>query len=164
MYLQADLIPTLRGIPWFAELNQSQLDRLASVATLHHFEAGDYLFKEGDRKDYLYILIEGQVELQVEVPTRGLIPFYTAETLDVIGWSSMTPIVRQRTANARVMAPSALIGINNKLLEQLCDEDHEMGYIVMRRLANVVANRLLTARLCLLDIIAQNEPQETQIP
>jgi CRP/FNR family transcriptional regulator, cyclic AMP receptor protein len=106
MYLQADLSTTLRRIPWFVELDQSQLDRLASVATLHYFEAGDYVFKEGDREDFLYILIEGQVALEVEVPTRGQIQFYTAEMLDIIGWSSMTPIVRQRTANARVVSPT----------------------------------------------------------
>jgi CRP/FNR family transcriptional regulator, cyclic AMP receptor protein len=162
MYQQADLSKMLRRIPWFVELEQSQLDRLATIATLYQYEAGDFVFKEGDREDCLYVLLEGQVVLEVEVPTRGQIQFYTAEILDVIGWSSMTPIVRQRTASARAVCPSALIGFNNKLLEQMCDEDHELGYIIMRRLANVVANRLLTARLCLLDIIAHTAPQEVE--
>jgi CRP/FNR family transcriptional regulator, cyclic AMP receptor protein len=162
MYLQADLSQILRRIPWFVELEQSQLDRLASIATLHQYEAGDYIFKEGDREDYLYVLLEGKAVLEVEVPTRGQIQFYTAEILDVLGWSSMTPIVRQRTASARAICPSTLIGFNNKLLQQLCDEDHELGYSIMRRLANVVANRLLTARLCLLDIIAHTVPQAVE--
>jgi hypothetical protein len=39
------------------------------------------------------------------------------------------------------------LAFNSKLLQQLCDEDHELGYVIMRRLANVVANRLLTTRL-----------------
>lgn len=160
MYLQTDLSKTLRRIPWFGDLTQAQIECLASIATLHEFEAGDILFKEGDREDYLYVLLEGQVVLEVEVPTRGQVPIYTAEILDIIGWSSMTPIVRQRTASACATQSGLLLGINSKLLEQMCEEDHELGYIVMRRLANVVANRLLTTRLCLLEMITHTAPQE----
>lgn len=163
MYLQADLSKTLRRIPWFVDLSQSQLDALAGIATLHEIEENEYLFREGDREDYLYVLLEGQVVLEVEVPTRGLVPIYRAESLDIIGWSSMTPIVRQRTASVRATQTCLLLGLNSKLLEQLCEEDHELGYTIMRRVANVVANRLLTTRLCLLELIAQTEPQDNHI-
>lgn len=159
MYLHADLTHTLRRIPWFVDLPQEQIDQLASVSAIHDMEPGDYLFKEGDREDYLFILLEGQVVLEVEVPTRGQVAVYTAESLDVIGWSSMTPIVRQRTAGVRATKPSILVALNSTLLMQLCDEDHDLGYLVMRRLANIVANRFLTTRLCLLDIIANTIPQ-----
>jgi CRP/FNR family transcriptional regulator, cyclic AMP receptor protein len=163
MYLHADLTKTLRRIPWFAELSKAKLDCLASIATLHELEAGDQLFQEGDREDFLYVLLEGQVVLEIEVPTRGQVPIYTAEVLDTLGWSSMTPIVRQRTASARATQPCLLIGFNSKLLQQLCDDDCELGYIIMRRMANVVANRLLTTRICLLEMISQSVPFDTHI-
>ena len=57
----------------------------------------------------------------------GEVPIYTAEALDIIGWSSMTPIVRQRTASVRATKPSLLLGLNSKLLQQMCEEDHELG-------------------------------------
>ena len=155
-----DLSKTLRRIPWFVDLSPAQRECLASIATLRTLEKGEVLFHEGDREDYLYILLEGQVVLEVEVPTRGQVLVYTAEILDIIGWSSMTPIARQRTASVHAVQNSTLVGFNSKLLQQLCDEDHELGYVIMRRLANVVANRLLTTRLCLLDIIASATPQE----
>lgn len=154
MYLQAGLTNTLRRIPWFADLTQVQLECLSGISTLRELEAGAVLFHEGDREDYLYVLLEGQVVLEVEVPTRGQVPVYTAEILDIIGWSSMTPIVRQRTASVRATKPSLLVGLNSKLLQQMCEEDHELGYVIMKRLANLVANRFLTTRLCLLDMIA----------
>ena len=164
MFMQAGLTNTLRRIPWFVDLTQVQLDCLGSIATLHELEEGTFLFNEGDREDYLYVLLEGQVVLEVEVPTRGKLPIYTAETLDIIGWSAMTPIVRQRTASVRATKPCLLLGLNSKLLQQMCDEDHELGYIIMKRLANVVANRLLTTRLCLLDMIAHTVSQDSNLP
>lgn len=163
MYLQADLSKTIRRLPWFVDLTQAQIDCLAGIAILQELETGDLLFQEGDREDYLYVVLEGQVVLEMEVPTRGQVPFYTAEFLDIIGWSSMTPIIRQRTASARATRPTLMLGLNSKLLEQLCEEDHDLGYIVMRRLANVVANRLLTSRLCLIEIITQSVPQDSEV-
>lgn len=160
LYPQTDLLQTLRHIPWFADLTLAQLQELASIASLHRIDAGEILFREGDREDSLYILLEGQIVLEIEVPTRGQVAVFTAEMMDILGWSSMTPIVRQRTAQARATQDSLLLGFNSKLLQQLCDEDHQIGYIIMRRLANVVANRLLTTRLCLLDIITQTLHQE----
>ena len=68
MYLNADLSMTLRRIPWFTDLCQSQLECLASLAILQELEAGEVLFHEGDREDYLYVLLEGQIVLEVEVP------------------------------------------------------------------------------------------------
>jgi CRP/FNR family transcriptional regulator, cyclic AMP receptor protein len=159
MYPNADLLQTIRHLPWFTGLTQFQLEQMASIASLQHLETGEILFKEGDRDDSLYVLLEGQVALEIEVPTRGRVAFFNAEMLDIIGWSSLTPVVRQRTAQARAKKASLLLGFNSKLLEQLCEEDHEIGYIVMRRLANVVANRLLTTRLCLLDMIVQTVHQ-----
>ena len=161
MYMQADLFTTLRRIPWFVDLEQPSLKRLADIAVLHEIEPGEVLFLEGDREDFLFILLEGQIALEIEVPTRGQVHFYTAQSLDIIGWSSLTPIVRQRTASARALQHSQLIGFQSKLLQQLCDEDHEIGYVIMRRLANVVANRLLTIRVHLLDMIANTTPLAT---
>lgn len=161
MLMKADLSKTLRRIPWFIDLDQPSLERLAEIAVLHELEPGEVLFHEGDREDFLFILLEGQVALEIEVPTRGQVLFYTAESLDIIGWSSMTPIVRQRTAGARAIQHSQLIGFQCKLLQQLCDEDHTLGYVIMRRLANVVANRLLTIRVHLMEMISNTTPLET---
>lgn len=162
MYFKADLTDTLRRIPWFIDLEQSSLDRLAAIAMLHEIDAGEFLFHEGDREDLLFILLDGQVTLEIEVPTCGQVLFYTAESLDIIGWSSMTPIVRQRTASARATQHCQLIGFQSKLLQQFCDEDHDAGYVIMRRLANVVANRLLTIRVHLMDLLSHTTSPQTQ--
>jgi len=79
---------------------------------------------------------------------------YTAEPMDVVGWSSVTPVVRRRTAGAQAVLPSCLARLDAAGLRKLCEEDHDLGYIVMRRMANVVASRLLTTRLQLLDMFA----------
>src|SRR5271169_1580158 len=100
MFKQADIKQALENIPWFLDLNGSQLERLAKIANFQQVNVGEEVFHEGDREDFLYIVLEGQVALETFVPSRGLIKTFTAEPLDIFGWSSLTPVVRQRLSNA----------------------------------------------------------------
>jgi CRP-like cAMP-binding protein len=62
--------------------------------------------------------------------------------------------MRTRTASAKTVIPSTLLGIDSEALRQLSKEDHEFGYLVMRRMANIIASRLMVTRLQLLDMFA----------
>jgi hypothetical protein len=44
MYYQADLLSSLRSIPWFVELSPFQLKNLAGIASLCHVKVNDQLF------------------------------------------------------------------------------------------------------------------------
>src|SRR5271157_2157222 len=165
MFKQADIKQALENIPWFLDLKEWQLDLLAKIARFQQVNAGEEVFREGDRDGFLYIVLEGQVALDTYVPSRGMIRTFTAEPLDIFGWSSLTPVVRQRLSSAQAVLPSRLIAIDGEALKLLCEEDHDIGFIIMRRLANIVASRLLSTRLALFDVIIQNsgeiEPEQS---
>jgi len=156
MLKQTTTIQTLHNIPWFIELTFQQMEKLASLAVFTNLALGAELFHEGDREDNIYILIEGQVCLEVTVPTQGQVRIGLSEPLDIIGWSAMTSAVRQRTATARANQPCTLIAFNGDALRNLCEEDHDIGYVFLRRLSNVIATRLLTTRLHLYDLVLQS--------
>ncbi len=151
MLYQADTISSLRSIPWFLELNPAEMEILASISFLRQVDTNEDLFLEGEKQDYLYVVLDGQLSLEIYIPTRGRMCIFTAEPLDIIGWSTMTPVVRQRTASARATVPSRLIGFDAEALYRKCEEDHHLGYIIMRRLSNVAASRLLATRIHLMD-------------
>ena len=144
----------LKTIPWFNEIKPEHFEKLAEIASLHMYPEGGEVFREGDRQDCLCIILEGRVALEIFIPHQGRVRILTAEPMEVIGWSSVTPIVRQRTASARAILPTKIIGLDSEKLRALCDEDHELGYLVMRRIANIVASRLTVTRLQLLDMFA----------
>jgi CRP-like cAMP-binding protein len=156
MFKQADIVTALENIPWFLDLKESELESLAKISSFRQVNAGEEVFHEGDQEDFLYIVLEGQVSNETYVPSRGLIRTFLAEPLDIFGWSSLTPVVRQRISNAQAIIPCRLIAIEGEALKTLCEQDHDIGFIIMRRLANIVASRLLTTRLALFDVIVQN--------
>lgn len=150
----------LKEIPWFKEIRPEHFEKLSKIASLHFFPAGAEVFREGDRQDCLCIVLEGRVALEIFVPHQGRVRILTAEPMDVIGWSSVTPVVRQRTASARAILPTKIIGLDSEKLRALCEEDHDLGYFVMLRIANIVASRLTVTRLQLLDMFAAPKGEE----
>ncbi len=152
----------LQKIPWFQELEKKHLEKLASVTALRHVRADEVLFHEGDKEDCLYIVLSGRIALEIFIPHRGKIRIYTVEPQDVFGWSSVTPVVHQRTAGATAVVDGLIACIDSEKLRKICEEDHDLGYMVMRRLANVVASRLLVTRLQLLDMFAHPESQNAK--
>jgi CRP-like cAMP-binding protein len=156
-----ELITALESIPYFQEVSAEHFEKIAGISSLIELDAKQVLFREGDLEDYLYIVLQGRVAIEMFVPSRGRIRIYTAEPMDVVGWSSVTPVVRRRTAGAQAVLPSCLVRLDARGLRQLCDDDCELGYIVMRQMANVVASRLLTTRLQFLDMFAHPSDEET---
>ncbi len=147
----------LLKIPWFRDLKIKHLEMLASITSLHHFKAGDILFREGDKEDFVYIVLGGRVALEMLVLPRGKVRLYTAEALEVFGWSGVTPVTHQRTAGATAVTDAYLAAVDSSKLRDLCEEDHDLGYVVMRRLANIAAGRLQVTRLQMLDMFGDPE-------
>jgi CRP-like cAMP-binding protein len=152
-----EVIEELRKIPWFQELKEEHVKKIASISKICSVKAGESLFREGDKQDAVYVVLQGRIGLEMFVPHHGKVRFYTAEMWEIFGWSSFTPNVRQRTAGAVAVVDSTVLCTESDALYRACDEDHDLGYLVMRRLANVVAARLLVTRLQLLDMFANPE-------
>lgn len=164
MAKRLDLIQVIQNIPWFVDLSPIQVERLVSIAGIRQVSQGELLFHEGDREDFMYVILEGQVNLESYVPSHGQLFIYTADPLDILGWSSMTPVVRQRTATGCAASPVKLLTFDSVALRKMCDEDHDLGYLVMKRLANVVASQYLVNRLALYDLVIKNNQEPIASP
>jgi len=123
-------IDALKSIPWFLDFNSKQLERLADISAIIELQAGETLFCEGDRVDNMYIILDGQIGVDMMVPAHGSQRIYVAEPLDILGWSKMTPVVRQRVASTVAITDARLVVINGDDLAALCEEDHHIGYVV----------------------------------
>jgi CRP-like cAMP-binding protein len=150
----------LQKITWFADLDPEDLQKFAEISSLRHFKAGEIFFHEGDKQDYFYVVLSGRVALDMFIPHRGKVRFFTCEEGDSFGWSSVTPVVRTRTAGAVGVRDGTIIATDTTKLQALCDQDHDIGYLFMRHMTNVIASRLQITRLQLLDMFA--EPTETK--
>lgn len=154
-----DIISILKTVPIFLDLKPFQLARLATAASIIDVEAGVELITEGNSLDYTYILLEGDMRVEVYIPSYGQAETSHLAPLDICGWSALTPIVRQRTGTVTTVTFCRLIRLDSRILIPLCDEDHDIGFFVYRRIANVAARSFLTTRLQLMNLIVkENHP------
>ena len=152
-----EIVAELDKIPWFKELKPEHVRKYAEISKIRRVKAGEVIFREGDTHESVYLVLEGRIALEMFVPHRGKVRIYTAEQWEIFGWSGVTPNVHLRTAGAVAVLDGAVLRTDAAKMTQFCEEDHDFGYLMMRRLSHVVAGRLLVTRLQLLDMFANPE-------
>lgn len=153
------LIELLQINPWFAALKPQHFKKLITIVSEMRWQSGQIIFREGDEDYRLCLVLEGQVAIEIHTPTRGRVTILTVEPNEVFGWSSTVPVIQRKTATARAVKPTKAAVFDAIALRAACEEDHDLGYQVYRRLTNVIASRLTATRLQLLDMYAV-EPGE----
>mgnify|MGYP000886989577 FL=1 len=155
MFTDPANIEALKIIPLFLDFTNEQLKKISEISDVIELDPGDTPILEGAQLDYLYVLMDGEIKVEVYLPTHGQLETARLGPLDILGWSSMTPVVRQRTGTTTAITHCKLIRINGKQLFTLCEEDHDIGFFIFRRIANVAARSWLTTRLQLMNIIVE---------
>ena len=138
--------------PWFQSLKPEHFEKMLSIADLLEWPEDETIFAEGEQDARLYLILEGRVAIEKYVPGRGRVTLLTLGPSEIFGWSAVVPVIGTRTATARAAAPTQAVTFDTVALEQVCDADHDLGYLVFRRLTNVIAGRLSATRLQLLDM------------
>ncbi|OGO17285.1 MAG: hypothetical protein A2Z14_18695 [Chloroflexi bacterium RBG_16_48_8] len=133
------------------DMGLNHLEKLANIATEVTFSEGATIFREGDVSELVYLLEEGEVSLETQVPGHGQVPIHTVGPGQLLGWSSLFPPER-KTTGARALKPTRAIAINATRLRELCQSDHDLGYNIIWKVAEVISSRLRAARAQLLDI------------
>ena len=145
----------LCSLPIFSDLTDQHVGVIAAITAIHPFQEGQEIFHEGDARDFLYIVLEGRIALEMHIPNRGRLRILTVEPQEVLGWSSVSDVASKRTVTARAVSGGNLLAIDAAKLHQACEKDPVLGYAVMHHVANVIAGRLLATRLQLLDMFSQ---------
>jgi CRP/FNR family cyclic AMP-dependent transcriptional regulator len=136
---------------FFAGLNEEFCQLVCGCAKNVRFEADQYLFHEGDPADWLYLIRHGRVALAVTVPGRGGIMFQTLSAGEIVGVSWLVPPYRW-TYDAKALEPTVAIAIDAACLRRKCEEDHDLGFEMMKRFVPVLVERLHATRLQILDV------------
>ncbi len=136
---------TLSQHPFLAGLDRRHLRELLGLASVKSFKAFEMIFHEGNPANTFYLIAKGKVE--VETPLLGCeaVPIQTLGEGDVLGWSWLLPPYEYHYS-ARAVEPTEAIALDGKALRARCEEDHDLGYEMMKRFALVIVQRLAATR------------------
>ena len=138
---------------FFEGLEPEYLKLLVGCASNARFQAGAYLFREGEEASHFYLIRQGRVAVEIYAPQRPPIVVQTLEGGDILGWSWLIPPYHWRF-DARVVELTRAIALDGKCLRSKCEENHDLGYAILKRFAHIVDQRLEATRMQLLDVYA----------
>ncbi len=145
------LVTQLTEHPFFSGIAAEQVATISQCAAPVRIPARMFVFREGGEADKFYLIEKGKVALKVFAPERGAITIQTIGAGDVLGWSWLFPPYRWHF-DARALEDTSLIAFDGACLRARMDEDHDLGYELMRRFAQIIVQRLQATRLQLLDL------------
>lgn len=137
--------------PFFAGLEPHYMQLMTGCASNVRFEAGTYIFREGEAASHFYIIRQGKVALEAFAAQRGPITIETIEAGEVLGWSWLFPPYRWHF-DARVIELTRAIALDGVCLRSKGEADHDLGYELVKRVAQIMMQRLQATRLQLLDV------------
>jgi CRP/FNR family transcriptional regulator, cyclic AMP receptor protein len=145
MTIPSELLEMADTYRLLAELSPDQLRKLIPLVQEKEFASGEIIFREGQQSAFLYLIASGDVALET---TAGGAPT-TVQKLsrgDTMGWSALTS---ESTTHfqARALTYVTVIALPGDRIRHACDADPALGYELMKRLLELVTERLDATRL-----------------
>jgi CRP/FNR family cyclic AMP-dependent transcriptional regulator len=137
--------------PFFEGLDAGVIGFIAGCARHVHFHEGEHLFREGEPSDTFFVIRRGRVSIEVRAPAGPVVVVDTAHADEVVGWSWLVPPHRW-LFDARATEETSAIAFDAVCLRKKCETDAEVGYALLRRVVGVMSDRLVSARVRLLDL------------
>jgi CRP-like cAMP-binding protein len=138
----------LRTFPIFAGLTATELKSLSIIAEQVSYQRGDLIFKEDQPAHTLYLVVDGWLDIVVNTDAEGehkeLVT--TLSPGEIFGWSALVEPYTY-TASAVCASPAEIIEFKGADLLGLFELDPRLCCVIMRRVCQVIADRLRATRL-----------------
>lgn len=137
--------------PFFSEFSKAHLATIASCANTAVFDAGTFLFREGEPAHAFFAIQRGRVAIASLTPHEGPVTVTSVGGGDLLGWSWLVPPHRWHFG-ARALEETSVVAFNAACVREQLERDHELGFLIMRKFAQVMASRLEALSLQLVNV------------
>jgi CRP-like cAMP-binding protein len=145
-----DLRTIIADHPFLQGMKPEHVDVLARHARPIEFKPGQVIFRQNESAYEFFLILDGNVAVESYVPRADSMPLQTIKGGGVLGWSWLFPPFAWHF-QARAVEQTHAIFIDGARLLVACENDPELGYELMRRIAQVVITRLQNTRKRLLE-------------
>lgn len=146
-----ELLTLVAQQPFFKGMSEHLIQLLADSIMEVRFKPGDWLFRQGDPANRFYLILEGKVMIESEVKELGMVPIRTLGPGDDLAWAWLFPPYQMHFSACAVEPVRAVFFYGSRLREK-CETSHELGYQLMKRVAEVVVRNLNATQQRLMEL------------
>lgn len=134
----------LKKVSLFRGLNENQLIKIQEGCGETEYKKGERLFAEEEDASFLWIVIEGQVDIRFDLPGRDtseVSTIYSETATKTFGWSCFVPPYKYILSAYCSSRSCKVARLSKEYLIKHFESDYGMGYLVMSNLAGVISTR-----------------------
>ena len=109
----------LARIPLFSDLPPEELDRLMAALEVVNLKSGDMLFREGDVPEHLFIMVSGELEINMGSGTGNELVLNVLREGEYFGEMGLIMPGGRRTAGARARGDVVLLSMSRNRFGEL---------------------------------------------
>ena len=147
-----DVVNHALSAPFVHGMSRAQQAVLKGIAQPVTFLEDQFVFRFDEPADHFWVITDGRVGLEI-ASAQGATTIQTVGANQVLGFSWLFEPHRWQF-DAQCLSLVHAAQFDGKALRQACEDDHELGYQLMDRFANVVVRRLQQTRMQLMDVYA----------
>ncbi|MBI1809982.1 MAG: cyclic nucleotide-binding domain-containing protein [Gemmatimonadetes bacterium] len=150
-----DVVELIRQVAIFKDLDEGELARVAEVCRTQEFVSGEYIFREGEHGNRLYLIVEGDVRISRNIPGSG------EEALAILKpgalFGEMAVFDRsERSTDAISNGGTKCLTIARSDFELLLDFNRELAYKVLWSCVRLLSSRLRSTNDSLRSFLAMS--------
>jgi CRP-like cAMP-binding protein len=144
----------LKASSFFQDLKDEYLSKIVNLCLEETYQAGDFIIREGEEAEKLYILFEGTITIQIHLKEHQDVIVSTIEEKgELFGWSALVE-PRCYTASVKCLEKASVLSVRSEELDTLFKDDPVMGLTFMKKIASLIDSRLYTTRNRLVSCIS----------
>ena len=130
------------------------IEEVANVSEILEYKKGDIIFNEGDDAERIFALLDGEIEIYIQLSTRPdkILLSITKLPYETFGWSALVA-PHYYTTSCACREDTKVISIKRTDLLNITERDPSIGMMIYKRIATVISNRLRNCRALLLKTI-----------
>ena len=132
----------LRSTAFFADVTPEQIGRVALLGRVETYPQDASVYTLGQAADDFYVLVDGMVRFTIGLGPRSTHAGQVLKRGEVFGWAALVESAHKRIATARAITPCTVLALNGEQLTIMMDEDHGLGYRLMRQLNELITGNL----------------------
>lgn len=146
---KSEIADVLANSEFFKYLQKNDIADIASICDTLSCQSGDYIFRQGDFGDQLFVVAEGQVFLERSMDVgahKGKVVLETLGKGRLLGcWSTLLGAPHILMSSAGCKGSTRLLVLKGSQLREKMSQDNALGFNILERLCFLLRDRIQAA-------------------
>ncbi|GAB6905873.1 Cyclic nucleotide-binding domain protein [Desulfosarcina cetonica] len=144
-----DIHNTLTSSSFLENISPTHLETISAFCSIEKYKTGDYIFRQGDLGEDLFIIVEGYVFLERAMDVgrhKGSVVIDALGKGRTLGcWSSLLAEPHVLMSSADCQKDTTVVRLKGKALRKCMEEDTPFGFFMLERLSFLLRERIQAA-------------------